>query len=215
MSQEIIIYILIVMIILILILLILLQMYTIFNGHRITSMEHSIGHNIERNNKHNNKVPYNALNASPGLIQQYAYNKLNDDIKEYDYRKAYDPFEEPVRRVPRHELPPAYLKRMIDIPTRGYPDSFVQIGTLVKEGDPNKNDANTILRLFGRQEYPGSNRYEYYTAINSGYDQIKVPIDLRRQEIYDDDFVYIKELSQSYRVHLSKYDQPRYYPDVI
>jgi len=161
------------------------------------------------------EVPIHALYASPGLIQRHDYLTIPDFVKQYDYSKAYDPLEQPVRRIPRHEIHPYSLKRLIDIPTRGYPDNFIQIGILVKEGDPSTNKENKILRLFGRQEYPGSERYEYYTAINSGLDNIKIPIDIRRRELYDDDIVYIKELSDHYRVHLHKYDQPRYYPDLI
>ena len=104
---------------------------------------------------------------------------------------------------------------MIDIPTRGYPDNFTQFGVLIKQGNPNKNHENKILRLFGRQEYPGTyTRYEYYTTITSGNDYIKIPID-RKKELYDDDVIYIKELDDNYKVQLHKYDQPKYYPDII
>lgn len=161
------------------------------------------------------EVPIEALYASPGLIQRYDYLKVPDFVKQYDYQKAYDPLEQPVRRIPRHEIHPYYLKQLIDLPTRGYPDNFTQIGILVKEDDPSKNQDNKILRLFGRQEYPGSERYEYYTAINSGLDQIKIPIETRRRELYDDDMIYIRELKDHYRVHLHRYDQPKYYPDLI
>lgn len=139
-----------------------------------------------------------------------------DVVKEYDYRKAYDPLEEPTRRVNRYEIPRTYFKRTIDIPTRGLPDTFIQLGILVKELDSDFNQDNRILRLFGRQEYPGSDKYEYYTAINSGHDQIKVPLRTRRRkELYDGDTVFVKELNNSYKVQLHKYDAPRYYPDLF
>lgn len=214
MNKQLIIIGLIMMIILTLILLVWLETKTVCSDvhikKNIENMEEKDSEQLETN-----QIPYHALYSSPGLIQRFDYSNWNNYIRAYDYRKAFDPFEEPVRRVPRHELPPYYFKKMIDYPTRGYPDNFVQIGTLVKEGDPNKNNDNKILRLFGRQEYPGSERYEYYTALNSGYDQIKVPIDIKRRELFNDDFVYIKELDQHYRVHLNKYDQPKYYPDLI
>lgn len=138
-----------------------------------------------------------------------------DPVREYDYRKTFDPFENPARRIPRHELPPVHFKRIIDIPTRGYPDNFTQFGTLVKEGDPNKNEQNQILRLFGRQEYPGSNKYEYYTMINSGLDQIKVPVHTRKRELYDGDPIFVRELEGKYTVNLHRFDEPKYYPDII
>jgi hypothetical protein len=159
----------------------------------------------------------------------------NIAIKNYDYRKAYDPLEQPARRVARYELPPVDFKRIIDLPSRGYPDNFTQIGVVVrndkkdhthdkknndKHNDKNKivNDDNRVLRLFGRQEYPGSNRYEYYVMINSGNDQIKIPINdnrKRRDELYDNDIIYIKELNDQYKVTLHPYDQPKYYPDIL
>src|SRR5690349_628772 len=40
------------------------------------------------------------------------------DIMMYDYSTAFGTFIQPVRRVPRYELPPLHLKRMIDFPTR-------------------------------------------------------------------------------------------------
>ncbi len=152
----------------------------------------------------------------PPLSHPTVFNVQPDIIRDYDYNKIDDPLEEPTRRVARHELHPYFLKKMIDIPTRGYPDNFIQLGTLTKKGDPNKNPDNQLLRLFGRQEYPGSYRYEYYTMVNSGNDQIKVPVDTRnRKELFDGDRVYIKELDDLYEIHLHKFDAPKYYPDII
>ena len=139
-----------------------------------------------------------------------------DIIRDYDYRKLADPLEEPTRRVARHEIQPFYLKQMIDLPTHGYPDNFTQLGVLVKVNNLQDTDTNRVLRLFGRQEYPRSYKYEYYTAINSGLDQIKIPLDIKtKKELYDDDEVYIKELNSFYTVNLHKFDAPKYYPDII
>lgn len=137
---------------------------------------------------------------------------LSDTVRQYDYNKMFDPLEEPARRVPRHELYPMYLKGLLDLPTRGYPDNFTQIGILIRQDDNNKD--NKILRLFSRQEYPGSSTYEYYTAINNGNDQIKIPLRVKHRELYEDDIVYVKEMDADYKVQLHRYDQPRYYPFV-
>ena len=137
----------------------------------------------------------------------------HDPVREYDYKKSYDPLEDPTRRVERHFLPPVHVKNYIDIPTRGYPDNFHQVGTLISESGSDVD--NKVLRLFGRQEFPGSNKYEYYTAINSGHDQVKVPLDTTRgQELYDDDVVVISELGSNFIVKLHKYDAPKYYPNI-
>jgi hypothetical protein len=140
----------------------------------------------------------------------------NDPIRKYDYHKYYDPFEQPSRRVARHDIPPHLLKRQIDIPTRGYPDNFTQVGILIKVNKTYVDNDNKIIRLFGRQEFPGSYRYEYYTMVNSGYDKIKIPIkNLRQKELYDDDIIFIKELDNNYKIQLHNYDAPKYYPDII
>lgn len=137
-------------------------------------------------------------------------NSNVDKIKEYDYRKVVDPLESPTMRVDREYLPPVDLKNEINISTRGYPDTFRQVGILIN----NEAGDNKLLRLFGRKEFPRSNRYEYYTAINSGNDIIKVPLNIKK-ELYDDDNVIVDELSTEYKVKIYKYDSPRYYPDIF
>jgi hypothetical protein len=173
------------------------------------------------------EIPYHARYHSAGLIQDY--NPMNVDLlKQYDYYKAYYPLEEPTRRVPSYEIPSLVIRGLIDVPTRGYPDNYTQLGILSREHEKDDNDSsgenrrfsydkdNRILRLFGRQEYPGSNRYEYYTMINSCPDQIKIPLHTERKwELYNDDTVHIPELNENYKVKLYKYGAPRYYPDVI
>ena len=167
-------------------------------------------------------IPATALTTTVRDIDLYGnqntpiISQPRDIIREYDYRKLYDPLENPVRRIDRYSIPPVYFKRLIDIPSRGYPDNFTQIGILIKKGDSHKKDDNKILRLFGRQEYPGSYGYEYYTALNSGFDSIKIPLDVRRgKELYTGDDVFIRETGGKYEVSLHKYDAPRYYPDLL
>ena len=139
-----------------------------------------------------------------------------DPIREYDYRKVYDPLESPTRRVPRHVIPPVHIKQFIDIPTRGYPDNFKQIGLLIKQGDVSSGDNEKILRLFGRQEFPGSNKYEYYTSVSSGNEVIKVPIEIKgNKELYDDDIITVDILGSGYKVDLHDYDSPKYYPNIF
>ena len=168
-----------------------------------------------------NPVKEDSLADGPVIIN----NPIYDDelIRQYDYNNVYDILQNPSRRVPRYELPPYYVKRLIDYPTRGYPDNYTQIGilrrvdhNLVSGEHHNESQTNNfIIRLFGRQQYPGSNKYEYYTMINNGLDQIKIPIYGKRQELYDEDEIYIKELGNKYIISLYRYDEPKYYPDLI
>jgi hypothetical protein len=194
--------------------------------------EISYNNDVEKHIKitHMNKIGCEATSNNPDIINNLSFNPINapsspatypstnDIIKDYDYSKLNDDLVEPTRRVPRHEIHPRMMKQMIDLPTRGYPDNFIQMGTLIKDHDHlNENDNNNnIIRLFGRQEYPGSCRYEYYAMVNSGHDQIKIPINTRnRKELYDNDKLYIDELKNKYEIKLHKFDAPKYYPDII
>lgn len=141
-----------------------------------------------------------------------APKKPIDIVRDYDYKKAFDPLEDPTKRIERQYIQPWPLRPYFDIPTRGSPDNYRQVGILVNDSDDDKN--NKILRLYGRQEFPNSNKYEYYTAINVGNDQVKIPLDLpRNKELYDDDTVTISEIGSTFKVKILKYDSPRYYPN--
>ena len=59
-------------------------------------------------------------------------------------------------------------------PTRGKPDSYQQYGVLIGEERRHRGE-QTILPLIGRQTYPGSSRYHYYTSTN-GYHPMKLPV---------------------------------------
>lgn len=154
---------------------------------------------------------------SPGLIldteEVIALRPpIGDRVRDYDYRKMYDPLEEPTKRVDRHEILPIGLRKFFDYPTQGFPDSYRQMGILVNNDD--ETNPNRILRLLGRQEYPGSNRYEYYTSVTSGNDMVKIEVRGKRKgrEIYDGDEITIPEINSKYTVSIYGYDEPRYYP---
>lgn len=138
----------------------------------------------------------------PHLLPQ-----THDPIKDYDYNKLMNPLEEPTKRVDRYLLGPLDYRHMFNYPVRGYPDNPRWLGILINEQDTTDN---RILKLFGRQKYPKSDHYEYYTMINMGFDQIKVHIK-RRKELYDHDTVDIPELGKTYSVKLNKDDDYQYF----
>ena len=136
-----------------------------------------------------------------------------DSLKEYDRQKIIDPLEPPTQRLPRHVMHPLYFNKKINIHTRGYPDNYKLIGILINTN--NKNTENKFMRLFGREIYPNSSRYEYYTAVNSGgIDRIKIPIEYKK-ELYDGDELFIKHIGEKYKVQLYKLDTLRYNPHII
>jgi hypothetical protein len=141
--------------------------------------------------------------------------KKNDDIvKEYDRTIINDNLEAPLRRVPRHVLHPPYFHNVVNIPTRGYPDNYRLLGLLINI-TKNSNE-NKILQLFGRETYPSSSRYEYYTSISADVDRIKIPIySKNNKELYDGDIITISELGDEYKIQLHKIDHYRYNPYLI
>ena len=173
---------------------------------------------INDNKKDSSQILISAKNVDdisfPPIVTQTIVPPLStlppimDPIREYDYQKLMDPLEEPTKRVDRHLLGPIEYRRMFNYPVRGYPDNPRWLGLLICEEE---DHTNKILKLFGRQKYPGSSHYEYYTMINMGFDQIKVHIK-RRQELYDDDVVNIPELNKMYKVKLNKDDDNSYNP---
>jgi len=139
-------------------------------------------------------------------------NKM-DPITKVDYLKLYDPFTEPDRRPEREQIPPDYVAQHMYISTRGFPENYQVVGTLIKENGNHVPLEEKILRLFGRQTYPRSDEYEYYTTLpDTG---IKITIDNRNnKELFDDDTVHIPELKSSYKVKMYKKLDPPYNPYV-
>ena len=135
--------------------------------------------------------------------------ELKDPIKEMDYNRLHDPLTPPFRRLPRHAYPHR-IKNSINYPTRGYPDNFHYVGNLMRQND------QKFIKLFGRQTYPGSNKYEYYgiTTDPNGMEtkiQIKSPKD---DELMDTDEIDVEIFSNGgqFKLYLNEYDQPRYNP---
>src|SRR5574344_1412649 len=122
-----------------------------------------------------NQLIKNANIQSLNKLNQSQYQQINyDPIKYYDQEKLEDPFEAPAKRPDRIQMGyPPIMKSSTNplqpYPTRGYPDNYHLLGTLISidnNKDYNKLEQdNQIINLFGRQKYPGSSEYEYYTMI--------------------------------------------------
>lgn len=166
--------------------------------------------------KNDKKPNYNITKiVEPPINQNY------DTIRNYDIGKLVDPLVNPDRRPNRYELPNIEFQKTIDIATQGYPDSYILMGLLISKSNcKNKNCTKNhgdkkILKLFGRQEYPGSNKYEYYALEDNFGNYIKFPINIRQNEIYDGDFINVIGFDNTFQVTLYKYDLPRYYPHIL
>ena len=139
-------------------------------------------------------------------------NNYIDPLSERDIDVVENKFAAPERRLPRHNYPTESLKRLINIPTRGYPDNYQNLGMLVRKND------ETLLKLFGRQKFPGSNQWEYYVL--HGHDSFtKIPLKIPgNKEISNNDLISIPWLDQSkgkFEVKIFDYDAPRYNPHLF
>jgi len=159
-------------------------------------------HNILVSNRYSN---HNLKNNS-------IVNKLID-IR--DKNAVDDPLHPPNRRLPRHIYPSDIKDYIFETPTRGYPDNYHYYGNLIRRED------DKIVKLFGRQTYPGSNKYEYYgiTSDSVGGSSVKIPVNVDGdKELYDKDEVNIEFLDSSkgnFILYMNDYDRPRYNPFVI
>lgn len=160
-----------------------------------------------------------SLNDSQSNKQQIQY----DPIKYYDQEKLADPFEAPAKRPDRIQMgyPPIMKSSnnpLQPYPTRGYPDNYHLLGTLISIDNKNYNKLeqdNQIINLFGRQKYPGSSEYEYYTMISTGNINTKIPLKDQIRELFTDDEVFIKELNKTYKVNLYPNEELKYNPFLI
>lgn len=137
--------------------------------------------------------------------------KLNKSIKKRDNNALHDDLSAPTRRLPRHIYPTQPNDFITEVPTRGHPDNYHYLGNMIRQHD------EKIIKLFGRQIYPGSTQYEYYgiTTDNNGA-EIKIPIKtVNDKEIYDGDEIDIEFLDPSkgtFKLYMNEYDRPRYNP---
>jgi len=173
---------------------------------------------IEKIKKDKYKNKYKKFNNNYYIIEnedknEEYYRKLYNDniIKRYDERKIYDVLEEPSKRPSRSEIGDIGFRRYINIATQGYPDNYHLIGILMN----NEGFENRILKLYGREKYPRSILWEYYTIISDGNDMIKIEINNKNnKELYTGDKIYIEELNKEYEVKMYSNDELKYNPNI-
>lgn len=168
--------------------------------------------------KHINEPDYKynevLLDNIKQTINQIKERNMDEERRIYlnnrDKQVLYNDFTAPERRQPEHAYPYDYVKREINIPTRGLPDNYHLIGIVLR------NNTESAFNLFGRQKYPGSNQWEYYVKGSMSDTSVKIPIKIRGdREIEDEQEIEIpgSNLSKGeYKVKLYDYDVPRYNP---
>lgn len=121
--------------------------------------------------------------------------------------------EEPKRHYDSRYYPRRDMR--INIPTRGEPPPYQQVGILTDENNP-----ENIKPLYGRQTYRGSNQWNYFTSLDSHL-ATKIPIytgekdctDERGcQEINKNDMLNIGDPGKQYKANIYQPSGPRYIP---
>lgn len=161
-------------------------------------------------------------------LLRFLLNKNNnkDIILDYDKRKIYDELEAPAKRPERTQMGYLPVMKKTNNPlepyaTRGYPDNYHLLGTLQKvNNDENTSynpltDENKLIKLYGRQKYPGSREYEYYTSLSTGNDMTKIPIKNDNRELYNNDIINIPILNSDYQVNMYPNEELKYNPFVF
>ena len=135
---------------------------------------------------------------------------LDDEIRNRDLGVIHDITKAPERRVERHQYLTHQIQKVVNLPTRGYPDDYQMLGVLTRESD------EKMLNLFGRQQYPGSDIWEYYVSDSTTNIPIKIPVVINNnRELLEDIMINIPVFDNSkgkFKLTLYKYDTPRYLP---
>ena len=128
-----------------------------------------------------------------------SYQQNNkDDLK---YKRINDPL-----------YPPRKSYQPININTRGDSNKYEQVGFL-------HNNSNK-LPIYGKQTYPGSNRYNYYTN-SDGYHSIKLPVlkdnkdcteDMGCEQLQDNDNVNVTSYDDTFNYTSYNLNKPKYIP---
>jgi hypothetical protein len=149
----------------------------------------------QTNVQDNNNVQINEL-----LLYEYNNNR--------DRKVLYDDFTAPERR---DYINNKYsLQKIINLPTRGYPDNYQLIGILLR------NNTENGFNLFGRQKFQGSNQYEYYAVGKLNNTDIKIPLSVKGdKELFDGDEILVQGTDSDkglFIVKLYNYETYRYNP---
>ena len=127
-----------------------------------------------------------------------------------------DDLDREIIREPKRFYDSKYHSRRqmaVNVPTRGEAPSYQQVGYLGGVSDP-----ENIKPLYGRQTYPGSNQWNYFTSLDSHL-ATKIPLDLDGKdctdargckELYKNDKVNVN--GTEYTANIYQTHAPRYIP---
>lgn len=131
------------------------------------------------------------------LLNNENEKKNNEDIR---YKRINDPLYPPEKTYP------------INIKTRGESGDYQQVGFA--------HNSSNKLPIYGRQTYPGSNKYNYYTN-SDGYQSIKLPVIINNkdctdemgcEQLQDNSNINVTSYDENFTFKSYNFDKPRYIP---
>ena len=144
------------------------------------------------------------------------HNMSRDKPETVIIQDVTDDLDREIIREPKRFYDSKYHSRRqmaINVPTRGDAPSYQQVGYL-----GGVSDAENIKPLYGRQTYPGSNQWNYFTSLDSHL-ATKIPLDLDGKdctdergckELYKNDTVTVN--GTEYAATIYQTHVPRYIP---
>ena len=158
------------------------------------------------------KITHILENQNDAIDDLKSRNRASMYVRDRDYQRIVNPLLPPERSNHTERGIP------INVPSRGESGNYQQVGVLI-----NKNSAeNKVLPLYGKQTYPGSRNWLYYTS-SDGYQSVKLPVANRNKDCTDDqgcheitngDHIEVPAYDQSFKANIYKFDKPRYIPYV-
>ncbi len=182
------------------------------NQEELIEKKVNIMNSVKENESYNMEVIENPL--MPPLKRNYHLEHEIDNLQ--DRLNINTRQKQPIKGLP------------INIETRGSGGDFQQLGILYKneitdEGKaPGNNTDNSVLPLYGKPTYRGSNKFLYYTETDK-LNPVKIPIsvnsrdcsdDMGCDELSDGSNVNIPSYNGTFRVKIYKFNKPRYIPYV-
>lgn len=171
-----------------LVLLLLFLMFFYINSAMNSAMDSAID---ESNDIHNKKVSFR---EEPTVVIYEQPPPIKEPKRYYESR-----YTQPRPRI--------------NIPTRGEPSNYQQVGIL-----QNTTNNEDVKPLYGRQTYPGSNQWNYFTSLDSHL-ATKIPVTLGTTDCTDERGCTelqknqtITILQNDYNVTLYNTYAPRYIP---
>jgi len=183
----------------------------------------------EKSNTANTKNNKNTKNNNGIDETGFREGNLEPNEKKLSYREYIDALERGYiinPNLPVERQHPDTYNIPINVQTRG-PTGYQQIGVLLKEGvsdesSPISSNKPTILPLYGKPTYQGSNMWSYYTATDK-FNQIKLPMTINGRkcnerygckEIMDGDIIPIPSYNGLFKATIYEYDSPKYIPHI-